>query len=282
MKKTKLYLNHAGYCLAKENHAIKGGKKVDVQFNALWGLILHPEKGYILFDTGYSQRFFEATKKFPNSIYASITKVVIKPADDVLNQLKNYGIDPSEIKHIIVSHFHGDHICGLLDFPEATFYCSSKALNHTLTIPSFIAFSKGILKALLPENLKERTIQIDKNCVKVSDSIFEYKYDLFGDKSIFVYDLPGHAAGQIGIQLETDKKNYFLIADASWYRKSFEKNILPNPIVRLFFHSWKDFKHSLEKIHLFYQKNPEVEIVPTHCFDTTSKLIKDKISFDVL
>ncbi len=74
----------------------------------------------------------------------------------------------------------------------------------------------------------------------------------------------------------------FLIADASWYRKSVEKNILPNPIVRLFFHSWKDFKNSLEKIHQFYQKNPEVEIVPTHCFDTTSKLIKDKISFDVL
>ncbi|MFT7343618.1 MAG: glyoxylase-like metal-dependent hydrolase (beta-lactamase superfamily II) [Lentimonas sp.] len=282
MKKTKLYLNHAGYCLAKENHAIKGGRKINVQFHALWGLIQHPENGYILFDTGYTSRFFEATKRFPNKIYALITKVKISPEEEVVTQLKKHGVEPKDIKHIIISHFHGDHIGGLKDFPNATFYCSSKALKHTINKHSLFAFSKGILKSLLPKNFEERTIQIDKHCEKLHDPIFGHKYDLFSDNSIYVYSLPGHAAGQIGIQLETEKKIYFLIADASWYRRSFENNILPNSIVKLFFHSWSDFKDSLEKIHHFYLQNPNVEIVPTHCIETTSKLIRTKITMDVL
>ena len=49
MKKTKLYLNHAGFCVAKENESIRGGRKLKIKFHALWGLIEHPEHGYILY-----------------------------------------------------------------------------------------------------------------------------------------------------------------------------------------------------------------------------------------
>ncbi len=282
MKKTKLYLNHAGFCLAKEHHAISIGRKLEIKFHALWGIIQHPEKGYILYDTAYSEEFYGATKFFPNKIYALITKVKISKNEEISSQLASHGISPNEIHHVIITHFHADHICGLKDFPNATFYTSSTALNHTLNLSTFFAFSKGVLKTLLPNDLKERTIFIDRDTKKMDDPIFGHKFDLFGDESIFVFELPGHAAGQIGIQLETQKRSYFLISDACWLKKSYEENILPNPIVRLFFDSWSDYKETLKKIHEFHKKNPTTLIVPTHCFETTSELIQSKISFDVL
>jgi glyoxylase-like metal-dependent hydrolase (beta-lactamase superfamily II) len=282
MKKVKLYLNYAGYCWAKENHAIKTGSNKQIKFHALWGLIEHPSLGYILYDTGYTEQFYRATARFPNKIYALITKVQVTKEDEVANQLKKHNIDPNEIQHVIVTHFHADHVSGLKDFPNAKIYTSSTALEHTLALGQTFAFTKGVLKELLPNDLSKRAVLIDKSCCKMIDPIFGEVYDLFGDNSIRVINLPGHAAGQIGLILETIKTNYFLIADACWLKESIEKNIMPNAVVKLFIHSWANFIDSISKIQKYHKLNPDTIIVPTHCFESTISLIQKKIDFDVL
>jgi glyoxylase-like metal-dependent hydrolase (beta-lactamase superfamily II) len=94
--------------------------------------------------------------------------------------------------------------------------------------------------------------------------------------------LPGHAAGQMGVLIETEKKQYLLAADSVWLKKSYEEMILPNSIVRLFFHSWSDFKRSLKKIHDYHKAYPNTVIIPTHCAVTTDPLISREITLDVL
>ena len=282
MKKVKLHLNYAGYCFAKENDSIRGGRRQKIKFNALWGLINHPEHGLILYDTGYTERFFDVTKRYPNKIYANITKVEIEPKDEVHAQLKENGIDPADIKHLIITHFHADHVAGLLDFPNATFYTSRVALKHTLTIPRGISFSKGVLKGLHPKDMEERTKVIEQFATKVEHPIFGSTYDLFGDDTVHMLSLPGHAAGQMGVLLETEKHQYLLAADSVWLRKSFEEMVLPNPIVRLFFHSWADYKTSLRQIHDYHKANPETIIVPTHCAASTDPLVSREITFNEL
>ncbi|WP_299455370.1 MBL fold metallo-hydrolase [uncultured Microscilla sp.] len=282
MKKVKLYLNYAGYCVAKESEVIQGGKSENVQFNALWGLIEHPDKGWILYDTGYTRRFHQATGWFPNKIYALLSPVVIKEQDEVKAQLQRAGIAPEDIQHIIITHFHADHVGGLKDFPNATFYTSRQALDYTLSLSAWTAFSKGVLKDLLPKDLKQRTVLIDEACKKITDPVFGHKYDLFGDDSLHIYELPGHAAGQIGVMLETTQRPYFLVADACWVKRSYEEVIPPNPIVVLFFHSWFEFKHTLQKMHDYHVANPQTLLVPTHCAATTDALVQDKLAMNVL
>ncbi|WP_051568319.1 MBL fold metallo-hydrolase [Crocinitomix catalasitica] len=282
MKKVKLHLNYAGHCLSNEHHAIRGGRRREIEFQALWGLIEHPEFGNVLYDTGYTSRFFEATKNYPNKIYAKITKVIINKSDEVASQLKSNNIDPKSINHVIITHFHADHVGGMKDFPNALFYCSKVALKHVMNISKSIAFSRGVLKSLLPDNLKDRVHIIEDHCTAQKDEILGKTFDLFGDDSIRIVELPGHGAGQIGVLLETQKRPYFLIADACWLKKSYQEMILPNPIVRLFFDSWKDFKNSLAKVNRYYKDNPEVVIVPTHCSESTNPLVSSKIDFDVL
>ena len=57
---------------------------------------------------------------------------------------------------------------------------------------------------------------------------------------------------------------------------------LPNPIVKLFFDSWDDYKSTLIKLSEFSFSCPNVLIVPTHCSKSTSKLVSDKIDMNVL
>jgi len=282
MKKVKLHLGYAGHCLADEHHAIQGGRKQKVAFHALWGVIEHPEEGYILYDTGYSRRFFDATRSYPNRIYAKMTKVVCTEADEVIHQLKENGIQPEEVRHIIITHFHADHVGGIKDFPNARFYASRAALKQALEVSNFMAFTKGLLKGLHPSDLKDRTSVIEDICQAQDDELLGTRFDLFGDQSIFLVPLPGHAAGQLGVLLETETRPYFLIADACWLKKSYQEMVLPNPIVKLFFHSWSDFKSSLQKVHDYHLAHPETVIVPTHCAETTDPLISSTIDFHAL
>jgi glyoxylase-like metal-dependent hydrolase (beta-lactamase superfamily II) len=282
MKTCKLYLNYAGYCEAKAHHAVKRDPKSDIKFHALFGLIFHPEQGWILFDTGYTDRFFEATTRLPNKIYALITKVNINKKDEVKSQLEAFGINPSDIKHIIISHFHADHLGGLKDFDNATIYCSKKAYTEVKEISKFFGFTKGILHDLIPSDIEDRVEFIDEIRNKIEDEIFENKYDLFNDESIYVFDLPGHARGQLGIQLQTEKAKYFLVADACWDYRSYRDLALPNQIVRLFFDNWKDYVSTVSKLQKFNQSHPEFIIVPTHCAKTTSNLVTHKFDIDAL
>ncbi len=282
MRKIKLHLNYAGYCMAKANHAVKNDVKSEIKFRALFGVIKHPEYGLILFDTGYTRKFYDATNRFPSKIYAMITKVFIEEQDEIKSQLIENGYSPLDVKHVIISHFHGDHIAGLKDFPNATFYCSKIAWEQVKHIPSLLGFSKGILKKLIPTDFETRVKFFEEMNQSFQDETLGRTVNIFDDNSILVFDVPGHARGQIGIKIKTEKNTYLLIADACWDKRAFEKGMLPNPIVKLFFDSWQDYLESVSKISKYHIKNPEDIILPTHCHESCKDYISTKMTFDDL
>ena len=117
--KLKVDFYDGGYCTHPEFVAIKGGSYKKVKFAALCALITHPKHGKILYDTGYSENFYQATKKAPFQIYAKVTPVFVNNEDKVFTKLEQD--KTADIKKVILSHFHADHIGGLRDFPEAEY-----------------------------------------------------------------------------------------------------------------------------------------------------------------
>lgn len=263
-----------GYCDGKEHHVLKGGRRKTIKFPALTALIKHPEKGYILFDTGYSNRFYEETKKWPGKIYAFMTPTHVKEEEYLVNQLAKKGIQAEEIKYVIISHFHGDHICGMKDFPNAQFICSQEAFDNVQKVKdkAWKAIFQGVLPGLLPEDFADRAWTYENKGLKVEeDDILGTCHDLFADGLIKTIPLPGHHYGQIGLLLQTKKGPLLLAADACWLGQAYKENRMPSSISKLLLSDWNAFKESLNKLHLFYKEYPEVAIIPTHCEATQAE-----------
>lgn len=265
----KVKFFQAGYCTHPEAVVIRGGRWKISNFPSLFALITHPQLGYILFDTGYSERFFQETKKFPFQIYALTTPVYFQSEDSAVYQLQKEGIEATEINYIIISHFHADHIGGLLDFPNAKFICFQSAYQAVRDLQGIKALKAGFLSGLLPLDFAERVIFVeDKPIVSLPSRFnpFENGIDLFSDGSLLAVELPGHAIGQLGLFFtDFDNQDYFLIADACWLSRAYQELVLPSPITKLIFSNQKEYVDTLEKIHHLYKLNPQIQVIPTHC-----------------
>ena len=64
-KALEVRLLKVGSCRHLECLAVRGGRVTPIVFPSLAALIMHPDAGPILFDTGYAEHFHEATQTFP-------------------------------------------------------------------------------------------------------------------------------------------------------------------------------------------------------------------------
>ena len=62
-------LFQAGYCIHCQRITLQGGRFKRIAYPALCSLIRHPTHGSVLFDTGYSQHFNDASARFPEKPY---------------------------------------------------------------------------------------------------------------------------------------------------------------------------------------------------------------------
>jgi glyoxylase-like metal-dependent hydrolase (beta-lactamase superfamily II) len=258
MTKVDIKILKSGYCLGNKNKVLSNSKSEIQKFYAGFALIEHPIFGKILFDTGYSKHFFEAVKHFPYSIYAKITPVTL---DNEIN------LDNENIKYVIISHFHADHISGLKNFKNAKFICSKTSYVSIKEKTGFNAVIKGFLPDLLPEDFRSRLLFIEDISKKIKIEIFETCYDIFQDGSIIAVNLDGHTKGQIGIIVDSNQGGKFLISDACWNSISYKENILPPSYVLNLLGNRKEYILTLNKIHNFYEKNKNIQIIPSHCVE---------------
>jgi glyoxylase-like metal-dependent hydrolase (beta-lactamase superfamily II) len=146
----KLSFYASGYCEAHASVVDPIHGKGKRKFYAVWAFLQIPDVGNVLFDTGYSEEFNAATRRFPSRFYRWVTPITLNLKHTAKNILEEQGFDSKEIDYVIVSHFHADHISGLGDFPNAKFICSKSAYRQVQKISGLKAVSKGIIHQLIP------------------------------------------------------------------------------------------------------------------------------------
>ncbi len=273
MSKVKIKFLDTGYCKNFEKAVLVNGRWKIIHFPALSVLIDHPLHGKILFDTGYASHLFEHAKHFPLKLYTMLTPITHTSEESAAHQLKAFRIQPADIGHIIISHFHADHISGLRDFPNANFIYLPKAYESVKHLTGVSALHAAFIPGLIPADFEERSTPIQSDNLKpLPYSQFPKGFDLFGDGSVVAVELPGHAHGQIGVFLTLEAGEVvFLIADASWTSRAVRENIVPNWLGRLVLDDYTAFKKTLLALHLFQKEHPEILIVPPHCREFIDK-----------
>ena len=269
-----------GYCLHLERMVIQDGRIKSVKFPSLFFYIYHPKQGHILFDTGYSERFHEATKGFPEKIYALLTPVEVKEQDLAVNKLRGLGVNPGEIDYIFISHFHADHIAALKDFPNAKFIVSKDAWIDIKDRSRMGTLIRGVLPSLIPEDFEERVLfyeQMGREPDKKSSVLEGFKsWDIFSDGSMLAVPIPGHTCGHSGLLVNTPEKRHFLVGDACWMSRSIRDFKLPALPTFLIMDSRRSYFESLNNLHKLYKNSSDIDLIPSHCGEVYANKVRNK------
>jgi len=253
-----------GYCLAWEHHVLQGGRHKRIACHSLAALLRHPDHGWLLWDTGYAPRMLEVTKRLPYLFYRYATPLRLKPELAVIEQLARWKLLSRDINRVIISHFHADHIAGLLDFPTAELIATRAAYEDIASRDGFLALKRAYIPDLLPPDFRERA-KLLESFEGLSLPAVGPTHDLFGDGSLLLIRLPGHARGQIGLLAHTERGTILFAADGCWMRRSIRERRLPSRITHLFVDDPQAVRSTIYRLHDFARNCPDVLIVPSHC-----------------
>lgn len=272
----KFDLLKVGLCQHAECAALRGGRVGKIDFPALVGLIEHPQHGLMLYDTGYSRHFFEATRRFPECLYRMVTPVQLPPEEELLAQLEERRIAARDIGTIFISHFHADHVAGLRDFPAARLIATGTERQSVEKKGRIGRLRRAYLRDLLPANIDQRL-----TLAETTPSIplphgwqpFTHGHDLLGDASMIGIDLPGHTASQLGVTFRhenaTGHDTTFLIGDAAWKIEGLAQDRPPSRLAYSLFDNGKAYDATFAQLRALHLGGTgAVRIIPSHCVTT--------------
>jgi len=248
-----------GWTEAREALLIRGGSwRKTVRCAATAVLLDRDGQGTVLFDCGYSSRFAVETAGWPGRLYRFLAPATLTDPTGIAGILRRRGVNPEEVRDVIVSHWHADHVGGLRDFPNATVHASREGWQAISGLRGLAALRRGVLPGLLPEDLPERLRWVDEGS------------DLFGDGSLTVLALPGHAAGQIGVRFVSEGGTPVLLAaDACWLSDGYRLNRSPHRCTGLL-QDLPACEATLARLHRLFLDEPTLRILPCHCPETAA------------
>jgi glyoxylase-like metal-dependent hydrolase (beta-lactamase superfamily II) len=170
-----------------------GGRWVRTKCHALVALLRHPRVGWVLWDSGYAPRLLDATRRLPFRLYRLATPLRLRADLTVVAQLSRLGLSPADVRWVVLSHLHADHIAGLRDLPDARIVLSEAAYTAVRGLHGTRALRRAFIPSLLPDDFLARAVLLppfDGPDLGPLGSA----HDLFGDGSMLLINWPGPSA----------------------------------------------------------------------------------------
>ena len=167
--------------------------------------VIEHEQGLVLFDTGQDRRSVTDPGYFPGGIvghfYRRLAKFEIADGDTLTQQLSAIGYDIADVRVVILSHLHQDHIGGLSELPKsAEVMISSTELAE-------VDKRFAVLGGLMRDHIELPGIRWVQIIAQPSqdDSIapFTSSHDVMGDGSLLLLPTPGHTPGSMSLLLRS-------------------------------------------------------------------------------
>jgi glyoxylase-like metal-dependent hydrolase (beta-lactamase superfamily II) len=195
-------------------------------------------------------------------------------------QVRRFGLEPADIRWVVLSHFHGDHIAGLHAFDRARVACSRQGLDAARAGGPWRALSSGVLRRLIPADLDARVCFFeDQPRVELPAACrpFTEGADLFGDGSLLATPLPGHCPGHWGL-VARDQSDalHFLVADAAWSSRAIREDRAPPAVTTSFLGRTRPYRETLRSLHLMAANAPDLVVTPAHCAERAAEIAADR------
>ena len=177
--------------------------------------IIEHANGIALFDTGNNVAISDGNcKSYWSGFWCDLLKPSQKREDVIDSQLKKVGFSPDQVKVVISSHSHLDHIGNIKLFPKAV---------HILQ-------KKELYQAWWPEKFQGRQgdgafVMGDFDGPARGFNYLELDgdYDVFGDGTVIVFPTPGHTLGHQSVKVKlASGKKIVLTGDAVWVQENMD------------------------------------------------------------
>ena len=163
--------------------------------------------GLVLIDTGWSRRTCAFPDDDPGLAHRLLLGLAVRPEDALASQLISQGYTPADVRHVVATHLHADHVGGVVDFDRATVHVHGRELDAAAT-----GLRGGYTPAVrsLP--------RVAPYTLDGPPALgFPFSKDLFGDGTVLLLDGRGHTAGSIVVAVKLQEGWCLHAGDAAQY-----------------------------------------------------------------
>jgi N-acyl homoserine lactone hydrolase len=226
-------------------------------------LVEHPNAGAVLIDTGFHASVAVKPRSNLGRVGAFLYKDIdMRQEQSAAAQLRDKGIQPSDVKVVIMTHFHPDHASAISDFPEATFLVSDVEWEAATEGGP----RQGYNRSQFDHGFDYRLVDFDSEQAS-SFSGFARSLDVFGDGSVRLVFTPGHTLGHMSVVLQTAAGEVLVAGDAIFMHRTLEDDHMPFLLADEHL-----FRRSLRELRQYVKETPDALVIPGHDWEAWQKL----------
>lgn len=249
----KVSVLHTGKMFSKAGFAYRGGALGEERIFGMAAVLVQHPQGALLIDAGFGRNVDAHALTTPWLMRKTSRYEKEIPAVD---QLRAAGIDPAQLRGILLTHAHWDHVSGVEDFPGVPVW---------VTQPERDFIASGHIAATLAAsfaNVAYRVYDFPDGPYLGFDS----SYDVFKDGTVVVVPAPGHTPGSvITFVTPPGERRYAFVGDLVWQREGVEipaeRPWLSRRLVDVDAASVRNW---IVRMHGLAQAVPGLVIVPAH------------------
>jgi glyoxylase-like metal-dependent hydrolase (beta-lactamase superfamily II) len=179
---------------------LRGGGFKRLRLGVRFGLINRGADGLCLVDTGYGPAVTTGdTRSRKLRFHAAVLRPTLIETGQPAAVLSRLGKTAADVRTIVLTHFHPDHVANLSAFPHARIIASGDAAKAIADMGGVGLMRHGVLHELLPPDIWRRITPIEDCPLKPTWTRLNLGHDIFGDGSYLAIPLPGHALGHFGL-----------------------------------------------------------------------------------
>ena len=224
----------------------------------IWIMIIEHPEGIFIIDTGENANvndkdYFKSSGIFANWFDTSQFKFLVKREEEIGPQLQKLNIDIKNVKAVILTHLHLDHIDGLKYFPSTEILVNKYEWEKPY----------GDLPKLYPSWFTPTLLDLTESL-----GMLDHVRFLTASKDVALIQTPGHTYGHCSVLFKTDEYNIFFAADVCYSQQQLLENKYSGANC-----NHKLAKNTYEKVTAFTKQHKTI-FVPSHDGDAGRRLKK--------